>query len=227
MQDPTSLRDEKTPSGPSDEEIVRRVVAGEVALFELLMRRHNTRVYRAIRSILRDEAEVEDAMQQAYLQAYSHLSEFQFGARFSTWLVRIAMNEALMRTRKQARLTLVGAEVVEERAMSQVSPEKRAEDRELAGLVENAIDALPDLYRSTFMLRTVEGLSTNEVAQILGVSEEVVKTRLHRARGLVRDAVFERVGGSAEEAFPFHAPRCDRVVFAVMDELKRPSGSQP
>lgn len=210
------------PAGPSDEEIVERVRAGETALFEVLMRRHNTRVYRAIRSVIRDEAEVEDLMQQAYLQAYEHLGRFEGAARFSTWLLRIAVNEALMRVRKSTRLSVVpDPPVDQEGGMPATSPEERAHDRQIAALLESAIDGLPDLYRTAFMLREIEGLSTAEAAEVLEVSEEVVKTRLHRARRLVRESLLARAGAAAKETFAFYAPRCDRVVAAVLARISR------
>jgi RNA polymerase sigma-70 factor, ECF subfamily len=209
------------PDAPSDEQIARRVLAGETALFEVLMRRHNPRVYRAIRSILRDESEVEDAMQQAYVQAYSHLAGFAGGARFSTWLTRIAMNEALMRVRRKGRAdrALAVPEADEGEAMSEPSPEDRAETRELTAILEVAVDNLPEMYRTVFMLREVDELSTAESAEVLSVSEDVVKTRLRRAKALIRDQLFALVGLGAAEAFQFHAPRCDRVVAAVLAQL--------
>lgn len=203
----------------ADEEVARRVLAGETALFEVLMRRYNARVYRAVRSILRDEDAVEEAMQQTYVRALTHLGQFQGAARFSTWLVRIAVNEGLMRRRREARLHVVDdVEALSGGAhMEPVpSPEDRAFRRELASLLERAIDALPVASRSTFVLREVEGLSTAETAEVLGVSEDVVKTRLHRAKGQVREALDAALGVGAEEVFSLHASRCDRVVAAVL-----------
>jgi RNA polymerase sigma-70 factor (ECF subfamily) len=205
-----------------DAEIVRRVLAGEVALFEVLMRRHNPLVYRTIRAILRDESEVEDAMQQAYLRAYSHLGEFEGHSALSTWLVRIAVNEALGRVRAEARFAVVDeVPEPEEVFMSESvgSPELRASAREAVALVEQNIDALPVSYRSVFMLRDVEELSTAEVAEILGITEESVRVRLHRAHLSLRDALFARVKASAREAFPFLAPRCDRIVAGVLGRI--------
>jgi RNA polymerase sigma-70 factor (ECF subfamily) len=205
-----------------DEEIVRRVRAGEVALFEVLMRRHNPLVYRAIRGILRDEAEVEDAMQQAYLNAFVNLGDFAGAAAFSTWLVRIALNEALGRLRRGARLEVV-AEVPEnaEALMEHPpgNPEDRAAAREAIHLLEAAVDRLPPAYRSVFMLREVQQLSTAEAAESLGLSEENVKVRLHRARLALKDALLAEVGPSAAAAFPFLAPRCNRVVAGVMARI--------
>lgn len=209
---------------PSDEEVVERVLAGETELFELLMRRHNQRVYRAVRSVLRVDAEAEDVMQQAWLQAFAHLGTFTRKSQVSTWLVRIAMNEALMRTRKRARLTLVPnvPEWMESdmAANTNASPEDQAQTRELSGLLEAAVDRLPETYRTVFVLREVEGLSTADAAQALDVTEDVVKTRLHRARNLLKDALFSHVSAGAEGAFLFLAPRCDRIVHAVMSAIR-------
>ncbi len=210
-----------------DEEVVRRVRAGEPALFELLMRRYNQRVYRAVRSLLRDEREAEDAVQQAWLAAYAHLDQFAGAAAFSTWLTRIAINEALARARQRGRLDLV-ADVPEEGAADMpnaLDPEKRTADRELGRFLEEAIDRLPDIYRTVFVLRELEGLSTSEAASCLGVSEDVAKVRLHRARLALRDALFERVGAASASAFGFLGARCDRMVAAVLEVILRDSGA--
>ncbi len=214
-------------SSPSDDEVVRRVLAGETALFELLMRRNNPKVYRAVRGILRNEAECEDAMQQAYLHAFASLKDFNGTSSFSTWLVRIAINEALGRLRKDAHLAIV-AEVPDrsEDAMTppQESPENHAASREAMHLLERAIDRLPLIYRTVFVLREVEQLSTGETARALELTEEAVKVRLHRARLALRDLVVEDLGRAAPEAFPFLAPRCDRVVGAVMQAIGARAG---
>jgi RNA polymerase sigma-70 factor (ECF subfamily) len=207
-----------------DEEIVRRVAGGETDLFELLMRRHNTRVYRAVRSILRDEDEAEDAMQQAYLSAFVHLRDFAGGARFSTWLTRIALNEALGRLRRHR--PLVALDVVREEPSMPPdpppTPEGDAARRELGALLERAIDGLPEIYRTVVMLRDVEGMSTGEAADALGIAEEAVKTRLHRARAMLQARVTALAGEGLGAAFPFYAPRCDRVVHGVMARLSGP-----
>ncbi|PTL77726.1 RNA polymerase sigma factor [Vitiosangium sp. GDMCC 1.1324] len=211
---------------PSDEELARRVREGETALFEVLMRRHNARVYRAVRALLSDEAEVEDVMQQAYVLAFTHLGQFKGMAKFSTWLIRIAVNEALLRLRKRSRLVALdgGADEEQEAAMKWVErnspdPERETSERELVQLLESTIDALPAAYRMVLMLREVDGLSTAETAEVLSVSEEVVRTRLHRARAMLRDALDARLGGQLEEVFSFQAPRCDRVVAAVFSRI--------
>ncbi len=206
------------PPVPSDEAIAVKVLAGEVDLFELLMRRHNQRVYRAIRSILRSEDEVEEAMQQAYVSAYQHLGQFNGSARFSTWLTRIAVHEALARVR--GRREFVAIEGGEGMAADGPSPEERAAGRELVGLLEEAVDELQPGYRSVFMLREVEGLSTAEVAEALSISEDAVKQRLHRAKDQLRQRLTARVEGQSGAAFPFEAPRCNRVVAAVLARIK-------
>jgi RNA polymerase sigma-70 factor (ECF subfamily) len=207
----------------TDEQIVAQVVAGQTALFEVLMRRHNERIYRAARAILKDETEAEDVMQQAYVNAYSHLRQFDARARFSTWLTRIAINEAITRARKRGRHvpldeedTEIGAAVM---ASREQDPEHQAFASELGRLVEAAVDTLPDGAREVFMLRDVEGLNTAEVAECLGVSEDVVKTRLSRARAALRRDLYERAGLAAPSAFTFQRPRCDRIVAAVMERI--------
>ncbi len=217
------------PSGAaplSDEEIAQRVRAGETALFEVLMRRHNQRLYRTIRSLLKEEPEIEDAMQQAYIQAFTHLGQFEGGAQFSTWLTRIALNEALQRLRQRQKWVALDGEdpADQEDGMtllqrSEPSPEQQAYGRELARLMETTIDELPDLYRTVFMLREVERMSTTEAAEVLSVSEDVVKKRLHRAKAFIRERMDAHLGGSLSEAFPFHASRCDRVVAAVLAHI--------
>ena len=208
-------------SPPSDEEIVARVRAGDVALFEVLMRRHNPRLYRVVRSVIRDEAEAEDVMQQAYLHAYTALEGFAGLSSFATWLTRIGLNEALARLRKRRWLEPVQdlPENTESMMEPAPNPEELASARETARMVELAIDRLPPIHRTVLMLREIEQLSTEETAAILQVSEDAVKVRLHRARQALRDALADMAEGSAREAFPFFAPRCDRVVNAVMARL--------
>lgn len=210
----------------SDDEVVRRVLAGDGPLFEVLMRRYNQRLYRVARAILRDDAEAEDVMQQAYVEAYSHLGQFAGRAMFSTWLTKIAVYEALARVRRRRR-DASGTPVLdsEEDAMSRVKstapdPEQQALQGEHRLLLESAIEALPTAYRSVFMLREVEGMSTAEVAECLGLREDAVKTRLHRARALLREELYERAGVATASAFSFHLSRCDRVVSAVFAQLR-------
>ena len=206
----------------ADEEIVRQVLAGNTALFELLMRRYNERVYRAARAITRDDREAEDVMQQAYVNAFTHLRQFKGEAQFPTWLTRIAINEALARVRRRGRYEPFDEESNVEKFMPwnpSPDPEKQAYTGEMRELLEWAIDTLPDGSREVFVLRDVEGMSTAEAAASLGVSEDVIKTRLARARAALRRSLLERTGAAAPDAFRFLRPRCDRVVAAVMARI--------
>ena len=202
----------------ADEEVVVRVRAGDTHLFEVLMRRYNQRLYRAVRAILQNDADAEDAVQQAYLNAYRHLGQFEGRARFSTWLTRIAVYEALSR-RRRARDRPLGAsddEQVERAVSAAPDPERQTYAGELGTLLESALATLPHGYRSVFMLREVEGLNTAETAQQLRVSEGTVKTRLHRARDLLQRKLH---GVTPADAFRFGGSRCDRMVASVMSRL--------
>ncbi|HUR81921.1 MAG TPA: RNA polymerase sigma factor [Thermoanaerobaculia bacterium] len=202
----------------SDEEIVDRVLDGDVAMFEVLMRRYNQRVYRAVRAVLRDDDQSEDVMQQAYLNAYAHLRQFEKRAQFSTWLTRIAVNEALARRGKRPP----GEEdesMMEMVASSAPDPEQHTLAAELRQAMQREVEALPDSFREVFVLREVEGLSTAEASETLGISEDLVKTRLHRARTQLRDNLYRRAGVTLESLYAFGNSRCDRVVAAVMARL--------
>ncbi len=201
-----------------DSEVVQRVLGGDTALFETLMRRHNQRIYRAVRAVLRSDDEAEDVLQQAYLNAYKHLDQFAGDAQFSTWLTRIAVNQALAHRRKRGiPFEEQGeTEVADTRTLD---PERQAAASELRHLMEQEVEALPDSFRATFVMREVEGLSTNETASSLGISEDLVKTRLHRARSLLRDNLYKRAGVTVDSLFEFGNARCDRVVNAVMTQI--------
>lgn len=211
------------PQTLSDEEIVGRVLAGETPLFEVLMRRHNERVYRAARAIVRDDREAEDVMQEAYVNAYTHLRQFDGRAKFSTWLTKIAVYEALARARRQGRYRPLDTNTPEALMPTTTSPdpERQAFGRELGALIESAVDALGDGYREVFMLRQVEGLSTAETAATLGLTEDVVKTRFSRARQALQRDLLERMGAAASSTFTFGQGRCDRLVDAVMERIGR------
>lgn len=208
----------------SDEQIVAKVVAGQTAVFEILMRRHNERLYRAARAIVRDEDEAEDIMQQAYVNAYSHLRQFDGRSQFSTWLTRIAIHEALARVRRRGRYTSMDAEhpsalTLVPSTAAAPDPERLAFSRELGALMESAIERLSDGAREVFILRVVEGMSTEEVAAALDVSEAVVKTRLSRARAALRRELAAQTESIASSTFRFLRPRCDRVVTAVLARI--------
>jgi RNA polymerase sigma-70 factor (ECF subfamily) len=212
------------PAEQTDEDVIRQVLDGNTAMFELLMRRYNERVYRAVRSILRNEQEAEDVMQQAYVNAFAHLRQFNGAARFSTWLTRIAVNESLLRVRRRGRYEAFDDDRLHEEPLIShtraYSPEQQAFTGELRGLLEWAIDTLPDGMREVFVLREVEGLSTSDVAGSLDVSEDVVKTRLSRGRAALRRVLLERIGPTAPDAFRFYRPRCDRVVIEVLARVE-------
>jgi len=213
--------------GWTDEEVVGRIRAGDTALYEIIMRRYNQRLYRVARAILRDDAEAEDVMQDAYVRAYQHLDQFAGRAPFSAWLTRIAVHEALARLRLRNRNPqLEDTEHDGELSMNMVEtsldPEQNASRAELGQLLEDAVLGLPEQYRTVVMLRDVEELSTSETAAALDLTEQNVKVRLHRGRAMVRGWLFARVGPEAKNAFPFMGVRCDRVVqgaFARFAEL--------
>jgi RNA polymerase sigma-70 factor, ECF subfamily len=207
----------------TDEQVVGRVLTGQTALFEILMRRHNERIYRVARAIVRDDSEAEDIMQQAYVNAYANLRQFAGKARFSTWLTRIAVNESLARSRRRGKYESYEDDVsnAEPFMAEQVrdNPERQAVSSELRALLESAIDQLPDGAREVFVLREVEGLSTADVADALDVSEDVVKTRLSRAKAALRRTVLQQTGAASPEVFRFYRPRCDRVVARVLTAI--------
>ena len=209
----------------SDEEVVKRVLDGETALYELLMRRHNQRLYRVARAILRDDAEAEDVMQDAYVRAYQNLASFEGRAKFVTWLTRIAVHEALTRSRRRLRFQALdpadesNGEIMQSPASSGRSPEEQAYDRELAAVLEKAVSSLSEDHRLVFILRDVEGMTTEETAHCLNLTEENVKVRLHRARAGLRKRLYRVAGANASRCFQFHAVRCNRVVKNVFATL--------
>jgi RNA polymerase sigma-70 factor (ECF subfamily) len=209
----------------SDEEVVKRVLDGETALYELLMRRHNQRLYRVARAILRDDAEAEDVMQDAYVRAYQNLASFEGRAKFVTWLTRIAVHEALTRSRRRLRFQAFdpadesNGEIMQSPPSSTRSPEQQAYDRELAAVLEKAVLSLSEDHRLVFVLRDVEGMTTEETAHCLNLTEENVKVRLHRARAGLRKRLYRVAGATASRCFQFHAVRCDRVVKNVFATL--------
>jgi RNA polymerase sigma-70 factor, ECF subfamily len=204
---------------PSDDLVIARVLAGDPGSFEVLMRRYNRRVFRAARAVLRDEAEAEDVVQDAWVRAYTHLRQFAGRASFATWLTRIAIHEALARKRYRARHTALDEHASALPARTR-PPEQELGARQVASALEAAIDALPAHYRTAFVLRDLEGLSTVETAACLDVPQATVKTRLHRARGLLRSQLDATLGVSADGVYAFGGHRCDRIVDAVMARIR-------
>jgi RNA polymerase sigma-70 factor (ECF subfamily) len=219
-----SATSERSEPGGSDEALVERARGRDAVAFELLMRRHNQRVYRVVRSVLRDPDEIEDVMQQAYVQAFLHLDQFEGHARWSTWVCRIALNEAFARVRQRGRFVPIHA--VNEETMAELSktsnndPERAAAGRQLGKMVEAAIDELPEIYRVVLILREIEGMTTTETAAVLEVQEDVVKTWLHRARASLRSEIEGQIGEQMQNVYTFGNERCDRVVASVLARLK-------
>jgi RNA polymerase sigma-70 factor, ECF subfamily len=225
MVSPTEVATSQEPL--SDEEVVTRVLAGETGMFEIIMRRHNQLLYRVARAILRNDGEAEDVMQDAYVRAYEHLDQFAAKAKFSTWLTRIAVHEALSRQRRGNRYQEL--EPMSERegdpmdrfASLAPDPEQQASNSEVRRLLEEAVEKLPDAYRTIFILRDIEEMSTTDAADVLEITEDNVKVRLHRARALLRKSLYARAGMERKEAFNFHALRCDRVVKNVFERIQK------
>ncbi|HJU42959.1 MAG TPA: RNA polymerase sigma factor [Vicinamibacterales bacterium] len=209
----------------SDEAIVTRVREGEAALYEILVRRYNQRLYRTIRAILRDDRNVEDVMQQAYIDAYMHLDQFRGDAKFGTWLTRIAVNRAIRNGRGDRRgLELVADDhrsLVERMPAHTIDPEHAMYGHELKVVLESLIAQLPEPFRLVFVMREVEGLSTAETAACLEINEDTVKTRLHRAKRLLQEHIDRRLGPAASQVYAFHLSRCDRVVAGVMAAIQQ------
>lgn len=207
--------------GPlEDAELVRRIRGGETALFELVMRRYNQRLFRVLRALLRDESEAEDVLQDAYVRAYSHLGQLEQPERLASWLTHIAVHEAKARLRRRARV--VDMKEGPLRAMPSPSrdPEQEALGKQMQRVLASAIDELPVGYRTVFVLRDVEGMSTAEVAESLRLSEQAVKMRLHRARAALREGLYDRLGAAAQPPFSFAGDRCDRIVAGVLGRLQ-------
>lgn len=224
----------RTPAGAAhaaDEAgLIALAAAGEEAAVRTLMRRYNRRLYRIARSVLGDDAEAEDALQQAYLRAFTHLDGFRGEARFSTWMSRIVLNEAIGRLRKRAAAPAALAELDTNAATvaaiirfpSAPDPEKGLAQRQISALLEQAVDALPEPFRVVLVARIVEEMSVEETAELLGLKPETVKTRLHRARRMVRESLEEKLGAALTTAFPFDGWRCDRLADRVVSALALP-----
>lgn len=209
------------PDPDEDDAIILRILDGDIQAFAELMRRYNQRLYRLCRSVLANDAEAEEAVQEAYLRAYQNLAQFEGRAKFSTWLTRIALHEALARRRRLARWVSLDGSEHQDRAVRiparERGPECEAANEELSAALEQAIDALPPPYRTVVVLRLVEGLSTDETALCLGLGREAVKSRLHRSRKLLQTRL--RTQAEAHGVFPFLGERCDRLVLRVLAAL--------
>jgi RNA polymerase sigma-70 factor (ECF subfamily) len=210
-----------------DAELVRRALARDVEAFRVIMQRNNQRLYRIARSVLRNSVDAEDAVQDGYVAAFCHLASYRGESPLGAWLSRIVMNEALGRLRrKPAASDFAPLEAVPEAEIIQFpssapldDPERTMAQRQILQLVENATDALPEVYRMVFVIRIIEGMSVEETADLLGIKPETVKTRLHRARRLLREHLDKQIGPVLLDAFPFAGRRCERLTTAVLNQL--------
>jgi RNA polymerase sigma-70 factor (ECF subfamily) len=212
----------------TDAALVRRVLARDAEAFRAIMQRYNRRLYRIARSVLRNNSEAEDVVQETYISAFTHLSSYRGESSLAAWLSRITMNEALGRLR-QRRPTMDIAAFDETRTEAEIirfplstqndDPERTMAQRQLLQLVEQATDDLPEVYRLVFVARVIEGMSVEETADLLRIKPETVKTRLHRARQLVRDQLNKQIGPVLMDAFPFAGRRCERMTDTVMKRL--------
>ncbi|CDX21835.1 RNA polymerase sigma factor [Mesorhizobium plurifarium] len=216
------------PVEAGDMALVRRALARDPDAFRAIIKTHNQRLYRIARGVVRNDAEAEDVLQETYMRAFSSLGAFRGEASLSTWLSRIAINEALGRLRKRKRIVAMPGNTEAQIIRFPLNqndvnpgddPERTMAQRQILGLVERATDSLPDVYRTVFVARVIEGLSIEETADLLGVKPETVKTRLHRARALVRKALDDEIGPVLLDAFPFAGRRCERLTQAVMRRL--------
>ncbi|WP_233858260.1 RNA polymerase sigma factor [Paraburkholderia sp. HD33-4] len=221
------------PAADDDVQIVRRIVAGDHDAFELLMRRHNRRLYRLARATLRNDAEAEDALQDAYLNAYKAIAQFRGDARLFTWLSRLVLNECFARMRRDARRQNVLPmldDCPDDEQMSTAmdpmttydhsAPDQAAARAEIRALLERKLDALPSGFRTVFVLRSVEEMSVEETAQCLDISEATVRSRHFRAKVLLRESLADEVEKLGPEIFEFGGTRCDSVVAAVLARLR-------
>ena len=217
----------------SDADLVRLVLRKDGAAARALMQRYNRRLYRVARGVVRDDSEAEDVLQEAYLRAFSALVDFRGELSLSTWLTRIVLNQALQRLRRRTDVPVSdidkgaerrGAEVIPFPASQSIDPERAMAQQQLCQLVERAIDALPCEFRTVLIARVIEGMSVEETAAAFDLQPETVKTRLHRARRLLKEALAEHIGPRFGDLFPFAGKRCDRITNAVIERLNLQKG---
>jgi RNA polymerase sigma-70 factor (ECF subfamily) len=221
-------------SAADDAELAARVAERDAAAFEALMRRYNGKLFRIARAILKNDADAEDALQEAYLDAYRHMRDFRGSAQLSTWMTRIVINQALMRLRRQKRDHMVvpfarptdhsdqrEVDVVDEHAES---PQRTVLRAELRRVIERQIDALPESFRAVFVMREVEDMPVDEIAACLSIPPATVRTRVFRARSLLLEALARDLDVAAVDVFGFAGDRCDRIVAAVLARLDDEGG---
>ena len=215
------------PAASDDADLIRRMLARDEAAVRAVMAANNRRLYRLARGILHNDSEAEDVVQETYVRAFAHLTELRGQSSLGTWLARIAMNEALGRLRHRRPLIELTtlpqhaheAEIIPFPLTATDDPEKSMAQRQIREVVEAAIDDLPDAFRLVFITRVIEGMNVEETAEILGLKPETIKTRLHRARSMLRHNVEKKIGPVVMEAFPFAGKRCERLTDAVLKRL--------
>jgi RNA polymerase sigma-70 factor (ECF subfamily) len=229
MTQPTIKRSDGTLAA-CEPALVERAKSGDQSAVRAIMDQHNRRLYRVARAVMKDDTEAEDVVQETYLRAFSNLAKFRGESSLATWLTRIALNEAMGRKRKQRiTVTLESVETAQEDTSAQIiqfpamstetDPERSAAQREIRILLERAMDALPEAFRLVFVMRDVEEMSIEETATYLGIRPETVKTRLHRARRLLRQSLDGQLASTLKGAFPFAGARCARITEAVLSRL--------
>lgn len=208
-----------------ESDVIRRIIAGEKELFEILIRRNNQKLYRVIRTYLNNEAEIEDVMQNSYLKAYVKLYQFKLEASFSTWLIRIAINEALARINEKSKIrhinnqieNIEGSRIIEIQDYKNSNPQDKMIEREMKYTLEKAIDSLDVKYREVYILKEIEEMSSKEVAEALEISVANVKIRVHRAKAMLKETIYEL--SNEKTVFEFGFSRCDRITEYVMSSL--------
>ncbi len=227
-----TIRHEAQVGGSNDEELVDLARQGEEGAIRALIKRHNQRLFRVARSVVRDDAEAEDIVQETYVRAFTRLNSFRGDSLFSTWLIRIALNEALGRTRRKRPTTEFekldalntdpseGGVIMFPTFTAPVASDAELARKQIREFLEKAVDDLPEDFRIVFMLRDIEDMSTEETASQLSLKPETVKTRLHRARRLMRAAIEKRLSPTFSGLFPFDGARCDRMADRVVARLR-------
>jgi RNA polymerase sigma factor (sigma-70 family) len=206
-----------------ENEVIGRIIKGEKELYEVIMRKYNQRLYRIARSIIKDDSEIDDVLQETYIKAFEHLDQFEGRSQFSTWLTRILINQAnasiLKKNRRQNSIGSELSDTVKEAASSfEPTPDQQIMNKELKKYLEDAIDQLPETLRAVYIMREVEGLSVAETSECLSISVENVKTRLHRSKAMLKDLLFAQAKGDLD-VFRFGLQRCDRLVLAVLYQI--------
>jgi RNA polymerase sigma-70 factor (ECF subfamily) len=215
--------------GAHDGELLKRARQGDAAAFDTLIRRHDKHLYRIARSVLPDEQEAEDVVQETYIRAFTGLSGFRGAASLRTWLTRIALNEASRRRRRvrPAMVNLDALHAAQERSRRPIhsltardrDPERATAHSQIRKMLEEAIDTLPVAFRIVFIMRDVEEIGIGDTAKLLGLREETVKTRLHRARRMLREHLGEQLASALKDVFPFEKPRCNALVQRLLDQV--------